>query len=295
MNPFALALVIASTFLHAGWNLMMRRRKSEAAAFMFRMTLLTVVVGFVPAVVSELLTRSMPPAAWGLVAVSGVCCGLYSFFLVMGYEAGDFTVVYPVARALPVVLVGLGDVLRGRDPSVPGWAGMALVVAGCVLVPHVSWRGISLRSYFNRATVYMVLTALGTVGYSLLDKVALEIVEPGFASAMRYAYFFFLGNFIVFAVLRHIFHPRSSKRPTIGWGLPALGAVMGYVAYGLILWVYQMVGRASYVVAFRQFSIVIGVVIAFAVFREKGRSVRLTAALLITAGLLVIGLFGGGQ
>jgi len=159
-------------------------------------------------------------------------------------------------------------------------------------VPHVSWRGISLRPYLNRATVYMVLTALGTVGYSTLDKVAQEIVEPGFWTAVRYGYFFFLGNFIVFAALWWLFHPRSREKMRIGWLLPFAGAVMGYAAYALILWTYQIVGRASYVVAFRQFSIVIGVVVAFAVFREKGRSVRLTAALLITAGLLCIGLWG---
>ena len=63
-------------------------------------------------------------------------------------------------------------------------------------------------------------------------------------------------------------------------------------AYWLVLWAYQLAQRAGYVVAFRQFSIVIGVALAFAVFREKGFAVRLTGALLITVGLVLIALRG---
>jgi drug/metabolite transporter (DMT)-like permease len=92
-------------------------------------------VGLVPFIVSEALTRSLPPLAWLCVVGSGACCGGYYLFLTLGYESGEFTVVYPVARALPVLLVGVADVLRGRWPSAFGWLGMVLVAAGCVLVP----------------------------------------------------------------------------------------------------------------------------------------------------------------
>ena len=293
MSSFALTLVVISTFFHAGWNLLARRRQSEASAFMFRMTLITVTCGFIPAVASELYARSIPAEAWPVLVASGACCGLYTFFLVMGYEVGDFTVVYPVARALPVLLMGLGDAMRGRHPTVAGWGGMGMVVVGCLLAPHHSWRELSVRPYLNRATVFMVLTALATVGFSMLDKIAAEMVTPGPATAVRYGYFFFLVNFAVFGVLWRIFRRKKGEKMTMGWGLPAVGAVMGYAAYGLILWTYQIVDRASYVVAFRQLSIVIGVAVAFAVFREKGKFVRLTAAGLITAGLLVIGVWGG--
>ena len=59
-------------------------------------------------------------------------------------------------------------------------------------------------------------------------------------------------------------------------------------SYGLIVWVYQLTERISYVVAWRQFSIVIGVVVAFMIFHEPGRLVRTFAAILITSGLIVV-------
>ena len=49
----------------------------------------------------------------------------------------------------------------------------------------------------------------------------------------------------------------------------------------------------SYIVAFRQFSIVIGAVLAFRIYKEKGLAVRISGALLITAGLVLIAVFGG--
>jgi uncharacterized membrane protein len=58
------------------------------------------------------------------------------------------------------------------------------------------------------------------------------------------------------------------------------------------LWAYQLGRHASYVVAFRQFSIVIGVVIAFVIYKERGVAVRILATVLITAGLILVGLFG---
>ncbi len=74
--------------------------------------------------------------------------------------------------------------------------------------------------------------------------------------------------------------------------MPIIASVFNFGAYWLVLWVYQLASRASYIVAFRQFSIVVGVVLAFFIYKEKGVKVRLTAVLIITTGLVIIGLWG---
>ena len=79
---------------------------------------------------------------------------------------------------------------------------------------------------------------------------------------------------------------------SIGWRLPLWAGCLNFGAYWLVLWAYKLSERASYIVAFRQFSIVIGVILAFIIYKEQGRAVRLTATLLIAAGLVVIGLWG---
>jgi uncharacterized membrane protein len=80
---------------------------------------------------------------------------------------------------------------------------------------------------------------------------------------------------------------------SLGWGITIFAACMNFGAYWLVLWAYQLSQRASYILAFRQFSIVIGVILAFVIFREKGVVIRLSGTFMITLGLLLIGFWGG--
>jgi len=129
--------------MHAGWNLLIRRHRSEGAAFIERMLLVTVLVGLVPALLSEMHAHSIKPMAWLLVSGSGLCCGIYFFFLSRAYAVSDFTTVYPVARSLPVLLIAFVEVLLGRFPSPMGWVGLILVALGCLLSPLLSFRDIA--------------------------------------------------------------------------------------------------------------------------------------------------------
>lgn len=292
MTGAALSILIVSTFLHAGWNLLARHRRDHAPYFMFQMYVIIAAVGLLPFVVGEFLLGPLPKAVYLLGLVSGACCGVYSLGLTKGYTGTDFTVVYPVVRALPVLLVGFADVLLGRHPTLPGWMGMALVAVGCLLIPLESFRSFRLSAYFHRGTLWILLAASGMVGYTLIDKTAAGLVDKGPLSAARYNYLYLVMAGIVFALLRLLTPPGDTTTQRTSWRKAALGGVMIFVGYGLVLWVYQMVRQASYVLAFRQFSIVIGVVLAFILYRETGKFVRITATLLITLGLVVIKIWG---
>jgi len=291
MSSFVIGLVLCSALLHAGWNLLARRQRSEVA-FMRRMLIAVAVAGLVPAAVSEMHAQPLPLRAWLCALGSGLCIGVYFYALAHAYAASDFTVVYPVARALPVLLVGLGDVLRGRPLSPAGWLGMVLVVSGCFLAPLRSFRELHLRRYVNRATGWMLVAALGTVGFTLLDKIAAEVVRQGPATAARYGYAIYLVASLAYCGLYRAFRPHAESHPDVGWRAPTLGGVLTLGGYWLVLWAYQLSERAGYILAFRQFSIVLGVAAAFLLYREKGLLPRLTATALLTTGLVVIALRG---
>ena len=225
--------------------------------------------------------------------VSGVFCGLYYYFLMRGYAEADFSMVYPVARALPVLVLGVLDAVRGRPPTAGGWLGMLLVTCGCILAPQTSVRGFDLRVYRSRAIRFIAATAGGTVGYTFVDKIASERVPPGGMSAAVYGYAFFLVSWLVFrTIARRLLEEESAASPRGRPGVvgrdAVIGALMNFGSYWLVLWAYQIASRAAYVVAFRQFSIVIGVAAALVLYKEAGARVRLTAALCITAGLILI-------
>jgi drug/metabolite transporter (DMT)-like permease len=291
MSLPVIGIVFISTFMHAGWNLLARWNHAERR-FYQKMLTITLVIGFIPAVWSEVVVRSMTPLAWACVAGSGIFAGLYLFFLARAYEIADFTVVYPVARSLPVIFVAFGDVARGRYLTAFGWLGILMVAAGCTLVPQQTFGDLRLRNYFNRASLWMLLTALSTVGYTLLDKVAAEVVQQGPATAARYCYFYFAISFVPYILLLRLFRPERENATPNEWKLAGIATLFGFGAYWLVLWAYQLSPYAGYIVAFRQFSIVIGAILAFIIYKERGVKVRLTGALMIVTGLLLIALLG---
>jgi drug/metabolite transporter (DMT)-like permease len=291
MSLLVIVLVLLSTLMHASWNLIARYGRSEST-FYAKMLITLIVAGFVPAVWSELVTRSLTLTAWLCVLGSGFSAGLYLFFLARAFESSDFTVVYPVARSLPVIFVATGDVLRGRYLTPMGWLGILLVAGGCVLVPRRSFGDLSLSRYVNRSTLWMLLAALGTVGYTLLDKIAAEVVQQGPDTAARYGYFYFAISYLPYVLLLRFSKQGQQGPSSLEWRLAIPAGLLSFVAYWLILWAYQLSPYASYIVAFRQFSIVIGAILAFIIYKEQGLAVRLTGALFITLGLVLIAGWG---
>ncbi len=124
MPTAALGLVFLSTILHASWNLLAHARRNDQTLFL-RAALVTGLVGLGPVLWSEWTgSNRFPPMVWLLLVITGLFQGLYFLGLTRGYGSGDFTVVYPVARALPVLILALVDAGRGQVPSALGWLGI---------------------------------------------------------------------------------------------------------------------------------------------------------------------------
>jgi hypothetical protein len=81
VNSFVIAIALVSTFMHAGWILLARKVRSESE-FYKKMLIITLLVGFLPAVVSETRTGSMTPLAWACVIASVISAVFYLFGLV---------------------------------------------------------------------------------------------------------------------------------------------------------------------------------------------------------------------
>jgi drug/metabolite transporter (DMT)-like permease len=139
---------------------------------------------------------------------------------------------------------------------------------------------------------WALAAAMGTVGYTLTDKAAAEALPRGFLSALAYDYVFFVASGLGYCLCLRLFGRPEEDARRVGWKRPALAALLNFGGYGLVLWAMQLAASAGYVLAFRQVSIVIGVVVAFRVFRERGVVIRLAAACVIFLGLALIAVYG---
>lgn len=291
MSSLPFFLVFISTFMHAGWNLLARR---ERGSDIF-LPLLVVVcaVGLLPTLLAEWLRQPILPAVWLHLLCTGVFQALYYLGLLHGYRSGHFSVVYPLARSLPVLLLAVVDVLQGQPPSAWGWLGMILISLGCLLAPLESWRGFSWRAYWDKTMIWILVTAGGMIGYTLVDRAAAHLMQPGLETAVRYGLFESATTLVVYWLLLKLqgYPIWQTQRPGI-WKTVLVAAVFMFGAYSLVLWAYQLAEQISYVVALRQFSIVLGVVAGAVLFREPAPRWRISMSLIIVCGVVLISVAG---
>src|SRR2546421_4779207 len=163
----ALLLVLGAAGCHSVWNLLVKRdaRRLEIQSG----ALLVGVVLCSPASLIYPLP-AVSPAAWGAVLVSGLFEAGYVFALTAAYGAGDLSLVYPVARGTPPLLVvPLAIVLLGERPAWQGLVGIGLVVLG-IAAGHGGFPGGPPRGN-RRALALALLTGGFTAGHPPLDKI----------------------------------------------------------------------------------------------------------------------------
>ena len=312
MPPFAVTLVLFSTLLHASWNILAKR--GSATPVLFSRVLAAIAIpGLVVGLLAEWRSAPLLPHIWPLVLGAGAFQAAYFLGLNLGYRAGDLSLVYPLVRALPVVLVGIFDVARGQPPGGGGWIGLLLVLGGCLLValPASQHAGVRVagglqaaRSWPWVAIGWATVAALGTVGYTVFDKLAAEAITAsgglGAGAAFRYGLWEFTICAACYLPLMAAVNRGRARRPAASRRTLAAGILQGviiaalmYCTYALVLWAYQLSWQTSYVVALRQFSIVLGVVVGALLLREAAPATRVAGAVVIAGGVALLTLVGG--
>ena len=141
--------------------------------------------------------------------------------------------------------------------------------------------------------LWAFVTALAIVGYTITDKIAADLISPGPWAAARYGIYEGAASAVVYwFILKAMGRSILDQSNLAGWGWSAIASIGVFSAYWLILWSYQLAFHASYVVALRQLSIVIGVALGAWFLREAAPRLRLSAACIIVIG--VAGIVLGG-
>ena len=286
MDPLPFALVVASAFSHASWNVLAKRGEDKES-FMWLMNF-TSFFTLLPVFWFVLPDWRLPSSAVPYLAVSAVAETLYFVSLGRAYELGDLSVVYPLARSSPLFLTILAVALLGERISAWGAVGILLMLLG-VYTTHL--RSFStddlllpLRSLGERASQFALLTALWTTAYSLSDKVGVTKVDP-------LIYAFWLEAFILVPMTVVIFYRR-------GWGAiagewsqsKAQATVAGFLmrfGYVLVLVAMSLV-QVSYILALRQLSVVLGAAAGVLLLGERYGRVRLLSSVIMFLGVYIL-------
>ncbi|HEY9243050.1 MAG TPA: DMT family transporter [Streptosporangiaceae bacterium] len=287
MSATALALILIAAVAHATWNLFSKQASVTGAASFVWLMALTATVLYAPVVLASVLID--PPRlttlAWVFMIGTGLLQAGYFLFLQSSYRLGDLSVVYPVGRGSGALLAALaGIALLGERPGAAGLAGIALVIAGVLLLGAPAGRGAAAGHPAPRALAFALVTGMFIASYTLWDKYAVSTLQvppllQGYASLPMMA--LVLAPFALRRRPRTTLVWRSYRRQVVG------AAVLSPLAYILVLAALSFTA-VSAVAPAREVSVLAGVLLGRRLLGEGQLARRLAAAAAIAAGIICI-------
>lgn len=287
MSSLAFVLILASGLLHALYNFLIKRSRNK-----------TVFIWWLFAFSTALFTLALPvfpgqfPAPDFVVlflgAAGAFCFVLYHLFTGRAYRDGDLSVVYPLSQTGMLYLPLWGMFFFGEKLSLIGLCGIFTVTAGGYLLQVQRLNVAELLRPFGSLVDQSVQAALAAgFVYSLgaiIDKSGVDGYSPLYFT-------YILVVFMLAMMTVNLLRPchridimaewRENRRFILAGGPLMMGSFISF-RYGLAL------APMSYAVPVRQISVLAGVVIGIVFLGESCGRLRITAALVILAGVSMI-------
>jgi drug/metabolite transporter (DMT)-like permease len=288
MNGIALVVVLVSAFLHAGWNYLLKK-SDRKIVFIWWFLLLNAII-YIPMFLYFLPGLSIPPGGWFCIVASGLIHGVYFGCMGSAYQRGDLSLVYPLARGSgPLFVPMLAVALLGEKIAPLGGIGILFIIGGVYCVHLRSFTGAAFLEPFRAlrggASLWALFTGLAIAFYSLVDKVGVGLVYPPV-----YLYIMMLIAWLVITpwVLIRERDGLKSEWSRHKGAIVVVGFLCGFT-YLMVLFALTM-SKVSYVAAVREVSIVLSAYFGIVFLGEKHGRQKLLGAVLITLGVIAIGL-----
>lgn len=180
MTALALALVLASAFIHASWNFLLKK-SGGGTGLITAASLLSLAI-YAPVVVlaTWMAGYRFEPIHLPLMLGSGVVHTAYFILLDRAYRSGgDLSIVYPLARATgPLLTILVAVLLLGERPTALQLGGAVLIGAAALLLTGnpFAWH----KSEARHAVGFALLTGCMIAVYTVWDKasVAAWLIPP---------------------------------------------------------------------------------------------------------------------
>ena len=299
MTLIAFLLIFVSVFLHVAWN-MLSKGTTPSLAFYSLMSFTASVIWLPFFLASDIVLSQLPLEFFLLAAGSIAGEIIYMAGLAYGYKKSDISLVYPVVRALPVMMVALVTTVcgMGKKLELMDYIGMMLITCGCFLMPLKSLKGFSLKAYCSSVIAFILMGAVGTTMYTIFDSAAIKIIRDAamkISVADTLGYLFLIEAGLALGELAVVSCSREEMacfkkllhRPMY----PIIAGVCSSSAYGLVLFAMGYVTNVSFLQAFRQISLPVGFLAGVVILHEQPYRTKIAGVAVIVAGLLVM-IFG---
>ncbi len=283
----AFTLVMASAFTHAIWNFLAKRASGDIT-FVWLFNTIGALF-YLPLAVYTLVTQ---PIAFGWPQIGALLFSTimhlaYYFLLTRGYRVGDLSLVYPLARGAGPMLATVGAILLLAERPSP-WVivGSILITIGVFIVTGNPFA--AHRAKAAPAVAYGLLCGLAVGAYTIWDKEVVSVygVPPLILT--------WTGT-LSLALILTPYSYRYRDLVRAAWKQFRLEAIgigildsLGYILFLIAISMSTVDNPVSNLAPLRQVSILIGAYLGARVLSEGESRRRLTAALVIVAGIVLL-------
>ena len=288
MHPLAILIVLLSAAMHAFRNFF-NKKALDKQAFVWWYEVFGLIF-FTPLFLFTLLHEGTNThISIAFIFLSGFVHFIYWYFLSKALEKGDLSLIYPIMRSSPALVLIFSIAILGEDVSALGVTGILLVAIGVYTINMESLALFELFRPFrsmtrDRAIRFAFLTLFSVACYTLVDKIAVSQMHP-----VIFAYIYPWISLSLFS--GYIFKAKSSGVLKKEWALHKgsilVCGVLSIFGYFLILQAFTM-ERMSYVVGLRQLSIVFAVLLGGHLLKEKNKKIRIASSIIIFLGAYLI-------
>jgi drug/metabolite transporter (DMT)-like permease len=271
MDTTLVAAALLSAFLHAGWNAAVKSSRDPTAV----MTAQMVFGGVIS--LPLLFWFGLPDrAAWPWIAASTLCNVATLAAMLRAYALGGFGVVYPIMRAVSVLLVvPLAALLAGDQLGLAALVGIGIITLALGALAVDAGRDQSLSA---TALCWTLLAGLGTAAYILCDAQGVRAAGSPLAYGLTVA----VTNAAAMLLRQRDAKPWAMSSHVWTLAIPLAAASM--TSYLLIIWVWSQAAIAP-AAALRDTSAIFAVLIAVFILKEPFTRTRILAVLLAAAAI----------
>ncbi|MEL0116134.1 MAG: DMT family transporter [Pelagibacteraceae bacterium] len=280
MDPFVFLIVLFSAVLHALWNSMASKYKNK------NVSIPAIVYGHVPACIIAVIVLPLPSAdSIPYIILSAIIHQGYQNFLLVAYQSGKFTTVYPVARGFgPLVATLISIFVLGVYLKTYTLLSILLISSGIMLI------GLFSKSVIKNYKILYTSLATGIfIGiYSIVDGYGARAS----GSAVSYMSWVFILSALIFPIVLRIRNQKNILKKTLTEGkfIFWIGGFFSYLAYMITVWAFTK-APIPIVSALRESSILIAIFIGYFYLKEKINFYKVISIILIFSGVIGLKLF----
>ena len=267
-------IILFAALCHASWSAIVKKSRNSLVIMAF--TSIIEIIVFLPLV---FFVPFPTINIWYFLIATTVLHGFYRYSVIVSYNYGDLSFVYPIARGGSCLIIGVISLfLISSDISFFGIIGILITCLGLFMISF-----ISTNKFNQKGFLLAILTASLIATYTIIDGSGVRNTE----NAFTYIFWMLLLNGIPMLIYALISKNGFRKKNTYSLTEGTSAGVLAILGYGLVVWSMQFI-EIAYVSSIREVSIVLATIISLYLLKEKAATKRIIPSILIVAGVTLV-------